>query len=237
MTVSASSHLRETLGLLMAADAGPGPLWGHPRLGELYPRYLVALHTVIRSSVPLMVAARDKAWQQVGDDPVAGTLAAYLDRHIPEETDHDEWLLEDLARLGWPASDALEHMPSPAVAALVGAQYYYINHSRPVALLGYIGVLEGYPPTEELAHAAAARTGYPIEAFRTLRKHAHLDPHHRDDLDRCLDRCSLSPRDMELVVTNALATAERVVAMISELAAEHPVTKLASERIRLASEC
>ena len=32
-------------------------------------------------------------------------------------------------------------------AALVGAQYYWIRHVHPVALLGYVMLLEGYPPS------------------------------------------------------------------------------------------
>ena len=29
-------------------------------------------------------------------------------------------------------------MPSPAVAALVGSQYYWLLHHHPVALLGFV---------------------------------------------------------------------------------------------------
>jgi hypothetical protein len=242
MTVTASSRLRHVMQLVMApVCAANARLWNHPRLDLLYPRYLACIHTMIRASVPLMVAARDVAREDVarlgracdGADAagsVSGRLAAYLDQHIPEETGHDDWVLEDLARIGVPAQDALTHIPSPAVAAVVGAQYYYISHYRPVALLGYIGLLEGYPPTEELVRSAAARTGYPIEAFRTLRKHAHLDPHHRDDLDRCLDGMPLEPDDVTLITTNAMATAERLALIVDELVTEHPMTLLRREK-------
>ncbi len=239
MTVTPSTRLRHVLELVMPPVwAANARLWNHPRLDVLYPRYLVCLHTVIRASVPLMAAARDAARADMrrqaasGDaDPassVSGQLAAYLDRHIPEEAGHDDWLLEDLARIGLPPVDALAHIPAPSVAGLVGAQYYYISHYRPVALLGYIGLLEGYPPSEELAISAARRTGYPIEAFRTVRKHAHLDPHHRDDLDRCLDAMPLEPDDVTLITTNAMATAERLALMMDELATGHPLTLLRS---------
>ena len=51
--------------------------------------------------------------------------------------------------------------PAPAVAALVGAQYYWVLHHHPVALLGYIGLLEGYPPGRPRygSNELRARTG------------------------------------------------------------------------------
>jgi hypothetical protein len=231
MTAPASQHLRQVLALTTQSLSGvASAFWSHPRLRALYPRYLVCVHTVIRASVPLMAAARDAATSAPEPDPLSRSLAAYLDQHIPEELDHDDWLLDDLARIGIARADALDHVPSPAAAAMVGAQYYYIRHFHPVALLGYIGLLEGYPPTEELARAAAQRTGYPIEAFRTLRKHANLDPAHRGDLDRCLDAMPLTPADIRLITTNAMATTERLVMLLNEIVTEHPATLLDSER-------
>ena len=38
-------------------------------------------------------------------------------------------------------------MPPPSVAGLVGSQYYWILHHHPVAFLGYVALMEGYPPT------------------------------------------------------------------------------------------
>ena len=34
-------------------------------------------------------------------DPVAPGMLEYFDKHIPEETGHDEWVLDDLATLGF----------------------------------------------------------------------------------------------------------------------------------------
>ena len=76
--------------------------------------------------------------------------------------------------LGRPRSDVLARPPSPTVAALVGSQYYWIFHFHPVALLGYIAVLEGYPPSMAMIDQLEAGTGYPREAFRTMIAHAEL---------------------------------------------------------------
>jgi hypothetical protein len=213
-----SAHLRGALELLLPAMADVGRrFWHHTELARLYPRYLVAVHTVIRASVPLMVEARRVTEESYVDTPAGPMLAAYLAKHIPEETSHDDWLLDDLERLGLPRSVALTHVPSPTVAAMVGAQYYYIHHVHPAVLLGYIAVLEGYPPAEELATTAAERTGLPLEAFRTLRKHANLDPHHRRDLDDMYDALPLEPELRAVVRANAMRTADHLVQLVAEI--------------------
>jgi len=137
---------------------------------------------------------------------VAAGLAPYLAQHIKEEMHHDEWLLEDLEILGIERSGVLERMPSAAVASLVGAQYYWIQHCHPVALLGYLSVIEGNPPTPGLVQTMVEKTGYPRKAFRTLEKHAQLDPHHRDDLDDTLDGLPLLPRHLAVIGASALHT-------------------------------
>jgi hypothetical protein len=175
-------------------------------LAEAVVEYFVRLHWVIRASVPLMEAACTRARQLSDTDYVAAGLAAYLAQHMREEQDHDEWLLEDLGRLGLSRREVLERIPTPAIAGVVGAQYYWIAHHHPVALLGYIAVLEGTPPTIEKIDALVARTGLPRDAFNTSYKHAHLDPHHRDDLNDMLDTLPLEPSHVALIGVSALAT-------------------------------
>ena len=108
-------------------------------------------------------------------------------------------------------------MPSPAVASLVGAQYYWILHHNPVAFLGYVGVMEGYPPTEELVATLMERTGFPREAFRTFSEHGELDPGHRDHLDRTLDALPLTERHEQVVGASAIATVALATRALEEL--------------------
>jgi hypothetical protein len=231
-----SQRLRSTLSLVTAtAPLGVGdsdPLWTSPRLRVLYPRYLVSLHALMRTSVALMAAAREAALRMVDTDPVAQPLADYMEQHIAEEADHDTWLLNDLELLGVPRQDVLSQVPSAAMAGLVGAQYYYIHHYRPVALLGYLAVFEGNPPTRHLIDTAAAWSGFPEEAFRTLRFHGDEDPHHKAEIDALLDTLPLDEQDVLLVITNAMATAERALMVTAEIVTEHPMTLLPAERAR-----
>jgi len=189
----------------------------HPRIADLYPEYLFAVHAVIRASVPLMETARERAEDQAPDDPVSAGLARYLAEHIPEERDHDEWLLEDLEAIGVDRSAILGRPPSSTIAAVVGAQYYWIFHYHPVALLGYIAVLEGYPPTVELLDEMVARTGYRPEAFRTLIQHAELDPGHRAELDSILNRLPLTQEQSAAVGVSALYTVQMLSRCLEEI--------------------
>jgi hypothetical protein len=157
--------------------------------------------------VPLTEAALQGSRELRGTDPLAEPLADYLAEHIEEELHHDETLLDDLQVLGMERSSVLERIPSPEVATLVGSQYYWIHHFHPVSFLGYVAVMEGYPPTSELIETLVSRTGFPRRAFRAYLEHAELDPGHRDHLDRTLDALPLEKRHEKALGVSAIATA------------------------------
>jgi hypothetical protein len=217
-----SRRLRTMLELVLPAIFSASErLCRHERVRELYPRYLVLSHGIIRGSVPLMVAARDRARALPGD-PVAAMVADYTERHIDEELGHDDWLLEDLASLGVDPGAVRSRAPSPTVAALVGAQYYWIHHVHPVGLLGYVLLLEGWPPTPETVDELRRRTGYGAAAFRTLLAHADLDPSHGEELDAVLDALPLRAEQRELLGVSALSSAAGLAAAFEELLAAPP---------------
>jgi heme oxygenase-like protein len=177
-----------------------------PRLRELWPEFLVLQHQIIRATVPLTVAALEESRALLGDDPLAEPLAAYLEEHVDEELHHDQ-LLDDLDLLGLDRMTVLGRMPPPEVATLVGCQYYWLHHFHPLAFLGYIGFMEGYPPTPELVETLIERTDYPRPAFQTFAEHAELDPGHRDHLDRVLDALPLTQEQETVLGVSAMTTA------------------------------
>ena len=186
-----------------------------PRLRELWPEYLILQHQIIRATVPLTEAAVAQAREL--NEPLAEPLARYLEEHVDEELDHDETLLGDLDLLGVDRATVLERMPPPAVAALVGSQYYWILHYHPVAFLGYVALMEGYPPTPELIETLVRSTGYPREAFRTYVEHAELDPGHRDRLDRTIDSLPLDDSHEVAMGISAIATAALAAKSLEEI--------------------
>ncbi|MDQ0796284.1 hypothetical protein QFZ58_004772 [Streptomyces sp. B1I3] len=216
---STSARLRVTLGLLEGEllDATEH-LWRPEDLLPRYRAYLCTMHAVVRASVPLMLRARDRArLLETRGDPSAGPLASYLTEHIREEEGHDGWLLDDLRAAGVPPGDALRPMPAPVVADLAGAQYYWIEHHHPVALLGYMAVLEGYAPSATLTSRIARTTGLPDAALRTVREHAALDTGHLDDLHALLDRLPLTRGQEADVAVSAMHSLDALTRLFVRL--------------------
>jgi hypothetical protein len=215
---SASARLRAKLALL---DTTLGPLyeqlWASPDPAKVYPPFLIQVHQIIRASVPLMETARACAASRADGDAVCAALVPYLGEHVEEERDHDLWTLEDLEIAGVPRSDVLARIPSPRVAAMVGAQYYWVQHHHPLALLGYIAVLESSPPSRSFIERLEARTGLPRAAFRTMAKHGELDPGHRDGLDRFLDTLPLTADHESLLGVSLVHTVSSLGGCVREL--------------------
>jgi pyrroloquinoline quinone (PQQ) biosynthesis protein C len=179
----------------------------HPKLRQLWPEYLVLQHQIIRATVPLTEAALERTRTLPETDLLRAPLSGYLEEHIDEELHHDDDLLHDLESLGVSRASTLKRMPSASVATLVGGQYYWIFHFHPLAFLGFVALMEGYPPTQELIDTLMERTGYPEQAFRTFAQHAELDPGHRDHLDETLDAMPLTDRQESVLVASATTTA------------------------------
>jgi hypothetical protein len=167
--------------------------------------------------VPLTEAALERARGLPDSDPLRRPLSEYLEEHVDEEMGHDDVLLDDLGNLAHSRAAVLGRMPSPAVATLVGCQYYWIHHHHPLAFLGFVAQMEGYPPTPELNELLMARTGYPAEAFQTFIEHARLDPGHRDHLDRTLDSLPLTPEHESMLAVSATTTMTLAALAIEEI--------------------
>jgi heme oxygenase-like protein len=214
---TASVRLRRKIDLALGAYAQACQrLVDDPRLPELWPEFLIAQHGIVRATVPLTETAAERSRSTADTDPVAPALVRYLEAHVDEELGHDDMLLDDLEVLGVDRAMVLERMPSPAVASLVGSQYYWILHHHPIAFLGFVALMD-YPPAPELIETLVARTGYPRAAFRTLDEHSDLDPEHCDTLDRTLDSLPLSREHEAIMGISALHSVALLPRTIEEL--------------------
>jgi hypothetical protein len=187
------------------------------KLPGFYGDFLSMQHRIIRASVPLMQEALRQCLVIQETDERMSLLAEYFRLHIQEEQGHDEWLLQDLESIGYDRKSLLAGMPSGTIASLVGSQYYWIRHHHPLALLGYIGVLEGAPPTDAYIHKLQRATGFPPVAFRTLAKHGELDPGHKEELGHLLDTLCLDEQELDMVIISAAHTVVNLVNVHEEL--------------------
>jgi len=206
-------------------------LWGHPHLAEMFPEFLFTMHSIIRSSVSLINAAAESAERRASADPVCRKLARYYKTHAREEMHHDDWLLDDLTAIGADRSTILARLPSPAVASLVGAQYYWALHVHPVSLLGYLAVLEGNPPSVTQLNKIRVKSGLPTDGLRTMVKHARLDPHHRDEIYAQLDELPLTGNLAELIAHSAFHTIEHITEAFEEILDSHRNGTTSQERV------
>lgn len=217
-TLRTKIHLAEP-GLIAASDQ----FWNHAQLPKMFPEFLFMMHSIIRSSVRLINAAAYEAQGRANADPVCEKIAGYYATHAIEEAHHDEWLLDDLVAIGMDRVSVLARLPSPAVASLVGAQYYWVQHVHPVALFGYLAVLEGNPTPLKQLEEIQKKNGLPADSMRTMVKHARLDPHHRDEMFAQFDDLPLNESLSELVSLSAFHTIEHVTQALEDIMEESAV--------------
>jgi hypothetical protein len=191
--------------------------WKHPEIAKLFPELQLRTYDLARASIPLMEAASGRCQVLAPNDPVAEGLIGYLHHHIAEEQNHDVWLLDDLEALGYSRDRILARIPSPTAASLVGAQYYWIHHAHPIALVGYMAALEGNVASEDFLEAFVRRTGLPPEGFRTLLLHAREDPHHEVDLDDLIDGLPLTGTQLGLLGISAMQTVGLLARLTEEV--------------------
>jgi hypothetical protein len=137
---------------------------------------------------------------------------------------HDAWLLDDIRSLGFDEQAVLDAQPCAASVALVGAQYFWMMHVHPVAIMGYLILMEGYAPLASQLEEIRVRSGAPESAFRCLKRHAEDDPAHLADLNSTLDRMNLSVGQARAVGMCAFAAIEGLAAMFEELMENHTDT-------------
>jgi len=215
---ASSAALRAKIALISSPlAAGLGRFFKQPGdLRHRLVRHAILIHQITRASGPLMESGLMESRARQGD-PAAAGLASYLERHIEEERHHDLWLLEDLESVGVSRADVLSVAPPSAVAGMVGAQYYWIRHHDPVALVGYMLMLECNAPTPETLAALQQASGLPESFFRTHRIHADLDPDHQFDLLDLATSLPLSAAQRALIDASIMHTLEGMAACLADL--------------------
>jgi hypothetical protein len=211
-----SQRLRETVSLVRGRlNSLIREVWFHPRLSELFPEFLFAMYGITVASAPAMRAVAT-CCSTPAADPLAVWLREYYLEHAQEESGHEQWLLDDLASFGIPRDQALQRLPYPSVAALVGVQYYWMFHVHPIAYLGYISVVEA-PSSIDFLEEVSRRTGIPLSSMSGHVMHATLDPDHVAEFDAALDELPLLQHHQDLISVSAIATVAHLENVFSDI--------------------
>jgi hypothetical protein len=221
-----SGDLFATLDLARdGVDAVSSELCGSDEFPRLLPEWFSILWDVIRATTPVLQRAIGRLQQMPQDDFHRALLDFYLLK-VTEESGHDEMLAADLGRLGVPRESLVRRLPPAPIAAMVGSQYYLIDHVHPAAYLGYLAMLEGYPACTQKLGVAIEKSGAPPEAWSTYRMHAEVDTWHRQEIADMID---LVPEDAAIrgaILSNGLRTADYYCQALDGLVAR--ATKIAA---------
>lgn len=183
---------------------------------DAYRRYLVNVRYYAQFSPVLMALGASRC---VSTHP---ELAGYLLQHAGEEQGHDAWALRDLRELGVEEAEALATRPVPACSALVGYTHFLAGHANPVALFGWMYVLEavgndlGTLAGTQLAEALGDRSS----AVRFVAGHGLADVDHTAEITTQIERHVTDPGDHAEVVYAAHVVADLYLRMFREIGGE-----------------
>ena len=149
-------------------------------------------------------------------------LSRYLLKHAADEQGHDAWALEDLRELGVEASEALATRPVPACSALVGYVHFLAGHANPVALFGWMYVLEavGDDLGAKIGERLLASLGESRSAVRFVVGHGVADVAHTEEITDQIRRSVLSPEDRRDLLEAADVVADLYHRMFREIGGE-----------------
>jgi hypothetical protein len=154
---------------------------GDRTFGVTYPALLVETYHYVKHSCSLM----SDAYARLGE--ANSEIKTYLEKHIGEETGHEEWLLNDLEQLGFDREAVKTSTPMAETIDLIGSQLYVINYLHPAGLLGYVYVMESQPPSETSLKLLQELFGIRPDAMTFFIRHGEADLKHRVELKFMLD--------------------------------------------------
>lgn len=162
---------------------------------ETYLAYLAQAYHHVSHTVPLLTAARDRM------DERHRVFREALSEYIAEETGHEQWILNDIARAGGDAEAVRTNGPAAATELMVAYAYDYIARINPMGMFGMVFVLEGTSIALATAGAGAVAKslGLGPECFSYLSSHGSLDQEHMGFFAKLMDLVE-DPNDQAAIV-------------------------------------
>lgn len=198
-----SERLRQKLDLFSSGlSADLERFWTSEDLPRRYPLLLQQLYTLSSGASPQMT--RIAAYASSRTDEASKRFGAYMTRHVEEERGHWEWLLDDLAALGFDRVQEAQRKPTMWTASILGCGYVWALDHHPACYLGWLSVFEGNPPSVPFLDAVIERHGMPREGFSFMLDHAKVDLVHSADIHRQMDGLDLEPEVEQGLIMCAL---------------------------------
>lgn len=191
---------------------------------DAYANWLAQTYYYVTHSTRLLTAAAAR----MPFDMLGSKLHYRCAAHVAEEKRHELLAIHDLNVLGY----KLDSFPElPATKLFYEPQYMKIERIDPIALFGYILVLEALASTHGQAHTARVVAAHGSQAATFLKLHSTEDPDH---VTKALESlASLNGEQQRVVCDNieqsgfayalllSTATIARRPDVVSELSAQH----------------
>jgi thiaminase len=134
-------------------------------------------------------------------------------KHIGEERNHEELARRDIGNLGYDL-DAIPEMPCTRM--LWEPQYYKVEHESPMALLGYILMLEMLAANEGGEVVKVISEAHGADCLSFLQLHGQEDVKHVQEAIKLAE--SLGDRDRQLIRANIGQTVYAYSTWLREIA-------------------
>jgi pyrroloquinoline quinone (PQQ) biosynthesis protein C len=161
----------------------------HGMTVERYRALLLELYHVVWHFNPACAAAASRMGSPAHD--ALQPLRHFLYEHMHEETGHETWVLNDLAAIGVPPTDARAHSPSVHTLSLNGYNYWAADRRHPCSVLGMLYALEVVASVYGGPFASAIRESLLLEGDRGVSfidSHATMDAKHMSELRQVLNQ-------------------------------------------------
>lgn len=166
----------------------------HGASRETYLAFLGEAFHHVKHTFPLLALSAS----MTEDHMLREALAEYM----KEEFGHENWILDDIKRMGGDAEAVAASKPRFACRVMVAHVYYSVQWESPYAVLGMVHVLEGLSVllADKLAGALKSRFGSSSDdGFSYLRTHGALDVEHTAMFERLMNSFS-DPAVVDLVI-------------------------------------
>jgi len=177
---------------------------------KIYPLLLCHTFHYVKYSVPLL-----RAYSRI--EGIDAGVKKYYISHAEEEQGHEEWILDDLANLGYPRDLARKTVPLSCIVSLVGTQLYLIEEARWASLLSYMYVLESDPVSVATVKYLSENFDIPMSALQTFLRHGEDDIEHSKRLSEVVDSTYFDSNESEYLIYSGVSTEKCLCEFVDNL--------------------